>query len=299
MAVQDWTFAGTWPHEPQWFETADGRMAYIDEGEGRPVVLVHGNPTWGYLWRRFIPPLVEAGYRVIVPDHLGFGRSDKPTGDADVYRVPRHADRHEGLLEHLDLTDATPVVQDWGGPIGLAWATRHPERVHSLFILNTFAHRPRTETSLPLVVRLFRTPGVGEAMIQGGHLFVRGFLFQAGVVHKDRLTDEVKAAYLEPNGSWGERLPILVFPREIPSGPEGPVTDFVGDVETGLAEHFADKPVALAWPMQDPAFTPEYLDRWLGTFPDAEVTRIEEASHYVQEDAHEVVIPRLLEFLGR
>jgi alpha/beta hydrolase fold len=109
----DWTFGGLWPFEPRWFETSDGRMHYVDEGprDGRPVVLVHGNPTWGFLYRNFIGPLTEAGHRAIVPDHLGFGRSDKPT-DPELYRIPRHVTRLEALLESLDLGDAVVVVQD-------------------------------------------------------------------------------------------------------------------------------------------------------------------------------------------
>jgi pimeloyl-ACP methyl ester carboxylesterase len=139
--VTDWTFQGTWPYQPKWFDSPDGRMHYVDEGppDGRPVVMLHGNPTWGYLYRNFIPPLVEAGHRAIVPDHLGFGRSDKPD-DPELSRVPRHAERLDSLLESLELRGATVVPQDWGGPIGLYWATRHPERVDGLFILNTYAH---------------------------------------------------------------------------------------------------------------------------------------------------------------
>ena len=115
--ADDWTFGGTWPYEPRWFESPDGRMHYVDVGpaDGKPVVLVHGNPTWGYLYRHFIAGLVEAGHRAIVPDHLGFGRSDKPD-DVQLYAVPKHADRMNALLESLDLHDATVVCQDWGGP---------------------------------------------------------------------------------------------------------------------------------------------------------------------------------------
>jgi cis-3-alkyl-4-acyloxetan-2-one decarboxylase len=139
----NWSFRGLWPYEPRYFETADGRLHYVDEGapDGQPVVLVHGNPTWGFLYRHFIPPLVDAGYRAIVPDHLGFGRSDKPS-DPKLYRIPPHLARLDALLESLDLRGATVVPQDWGGPIGLSWAVAHPERVARLFILNTYAHRP-------------------------------------------------------------------------------------------------------------------------------------------------------------
>lgn len=180
MAV-DWTFGASWPYEPSWFDSADGRMHYVDVGprDGRPVVLLHGNPTWGYLYRNFIGPLTAAGHRAIVLDHLGFGRSDKPD-EPELYRIPRHADRLDALLESLDLRDATVVPQDWGGPIGLRWAVRHPERVGGLFILNTYAHRPRGKVPLPLPLRLFRTPGVGEVMVKGLDMFKRGFLFRVG-----------------------------------------------------------------------------------------------------------------------
>jgi pimeloyl-ACP methyl ester carboxylesterase len=146
MAV-DWTFGGTWRFEPRWFESQDGRMHYVDEGprDGRPVVLLHGNPTWGYLYRHFVGPLVDAGHRAIVPDHLGFGRSDKPDR-AELYTIRRHAERLDALLESLDLHDATVVPQDWGGPIGLWWATRHPDRVSGLILLSAFGWYPSLAT---------------------------------------------------------------------------------------------------------------------------------------------------------
>jgi haloalkane dehalogenase len=149
-------------------------------------------------------------------------------------------------------------------------------------------------------LRLFRTPGAGELAVKGLHMFVRGFLFRAGVVQRERLTSEVKAAYLAPHQSWKSRTPILVFPREIPSGPDGPVSDLCGEVESGLERHFRSKPVTIAWAMRDIAFTPEILEQaWLGTFPDARVVRLDDAGHYLQEDAHERIVPALLEFLAR
>jgi pimeloyl-ACP methyl ester carboxylesterase len=308
MAAIDWTFEGTWPYEPKWFDSDDGRMHYVDEGprDGRPVVLVHGNPTWGYLYRHFIPPLVEAGHRAIVPDHLGFGRSDKPD-DRDLYRVPRHARRLEALLESLDLSGATVVPQDWGGPIGLYWATRNPERVGGLFILNTFAHGWHPEAlppgkdkvPLPLPLRLFRTPGIGEVLVKGLDAFKRGFLFGQGVVHRDRLTPIVKSAYRDVHHGWSERTAILVFPREIPVTDGGPVVAMTTEIEEGLKRDFRSKPVQICWAMKDVAFTPNFLDGlWLKTFPDATVTRLEDAGHYLQEDAHERIVPELVRFVG-
>jgi pimeloyl-ACP methyl ester carboxylesterase len=297
---EDWTFNGLWPYEPQWFETPEGRLHYVDEGprRGRPVVLVHGNPTWGFLYRHFIGPLTGAGHRVIVPDHLGFGRSDKPNRP-DVYRVAEHARRLDALLESLDLSGAVVVPQDWGGPIGLSWAVAHPERVADLFVLNTFAHRPQGKLSLPLPLRLFRTPGVGELMVKGLGLFTRVFLFRVGVVHRERLTSDVRRAYLAPHPTWASRTGVLVFPREIPTGPEGPVADLVSRLEDRLQRHFRGRPVRIMWAMRDVAFTPEMLEgMWLQTFPDAEVTRVDDAGHFLQEDAHEAIVPELLRFLA-
>lgn len=299
--MADWTFGGTWPYEPRWFHSTDGRMHYVDVGprHGRPIVMVHGNPTWGYLYRRFIKAVTEAGYRAIVLDHLGFGRSQKPN-NPKLYRIPHHGDRCEALLESLDLHDATILVQDWGGPIGLTWAARHPERVRSLVIFNTYAHRPPGKVALPIPLRLFRTPVIGELMVKGLHAFVKIFLFKAGLVYPQRLSQQEKAAYLAPHPTWSSRTSILVFPREIPAGPEGRVSDFVAVVHDQLVAAFSNKPIFIAWPMKDIAFGPEILeDLWLHDFPSADVLRVEDSGHYIQEDAHEKVIPKLLEFLAK
>lgn len=137
----------------------------------------------------------------------------------------------------------------------------------------------------------WRTDGQGDAF------FVRGFLFKVGVVHPERLTSDVRAAYLKPHPSWKSRTGILVFPREIPSGPEGSVSDFLDEVHKGLSA-LADRPVFIAWAMKDIAFTPDILENlWLRDFPKAKVLRLEDAGHYLQEDAHERIVPAVLEFL--
>jgi haloalkane dehalogenase len=268
--------------------------------------MVHGNPTWGYLYRNFIPAVVEAGHRAIVPDHLGFGRSEKPR-DPELYRVPRHARRLDALLESLDLRGAVVVPQDWGGPTGLHWATQHPERVDGLFILNTYAHGFRREAlppgkdkvPLPLPLRLFRTPVVGEVLVKGLDAFKRGFLFGQGVMHKERLTPVVKRAYRDVHQGWADRTPILVFPREIPVDGEGPVVAMTTEIEERMKRDFRSKPVHVTWAMKDVAFLPAYLDTlWLDTFPDATVTKLDDAGHYLQEDAHERIVPELVRFVS-
>jgi pimeloyl-ACP methyl ester carboxylesterase len=296
----DWSFDGAWPYEPRWVESSDGLMHYIDEGpaDGRPVVLVHGNPTWGFLYRHFVGPLTDAGYRVIVPDQLGFGRSDKPAR-ASLYTVPRQAARLDALLESLDLHEATLVPHDWGGPVGLAWAVAHPERIGGLFILNTYAHRPPWKVPIPPPLRLFRARGIGDLAVKGLHLFVRGFVLHGGVAHPERLTAEVRRAYLAPHPSWSSRTAILAYVRQIPTGGGGPVSEFTASIEAGLRRDFEGTPVAIAWAMRDPAFTAKWLEElWLRTFPEARVLRLDDAGHYLQEDAHERIVPELLRFLA-
>jgi haloalkane dehalogenase len=143
-------------------------------------------------------------------------------------------------------------------------------------------------------------PGVGELMVKRLDLFKRVFLFRAGVVHRERLTPTVKRAYRAPHPTAASRTPILVFPREIPSGPTGAVSDLSAEIEERLERHFRDKPVGIAWAMKDIAFTKEMLERlWLKTFPDAEVLRLTDAGHYLQEDAHERIVPALIAHLRR
>jgi pimeloyl-ACP methyl ester carboxylesterase len=300
MTKDDWTFGGSWPYEPHWYETAEGRLHYVDEGprRGSPVVLMHGNPAWGYLYRNFIPPLARAGHRVIVPDLLGAGRSDKPD-DPEVYRVRRHAERTEQLLESLDLRGATLVPHDWGMH-SLYWAIRHPERLRGLFILNTIAHRRREPIKLPLPIKLFRSRVTGPLLVKQLDVVRRFFLFRFGLVHRERLTAEIKRAYLAPNPTAASRTGVLTFLREIPTGPDDPGSRFWGELEDGLERYFHDKPVGISWGMRDAAFTPAVLDQlWLGTFPNAVVTRVPDAGHFIQEDAHERVVPALLAHLER
>lgn len=295
----DWTFEGTWPHAPQWFDTEDGKLHFIDVGprDGRPVVLVHGNPSWGYLYRHFIGPLVAKGHRVIVPDHLGFGRSDKPAASS-AYAIERHAKRLEALLESLQLTQATLVVHDWGSPLGLWWATRHAGRIAALALLNGFVHRPTQPVPMPLPLKLFRLGGLGELFVKGLQLVLRGFLFGGGTRDHARLTATVRRAYAEPNPTWASRSGVLAFARQFPSGPEGDVAALLGTIEAALPA-LAEKPTLILWGLHDVVFGPEVLARWQTSFPHAKVVELPNAGHFLQEDAHEDAVPALLGFLGR
>jgi cis-3-alkyl-4-acyloxetan-2-one decarboxylase len=285
---RDWTFGGTWPYEPNWFTTSDGiRIHYVDEGprDGQLVILLHGNPTWAYLYRRFIAGLVEAGFRAVAHDQMGFGRSDKPERESE-YTIQRHAQHFGELMDELGLDGVTLILQDWGGPIGLAWAVDHPERVRRLVALNTFTGSiPPAMAKRPLPFKLIRARGAGDVLVKRLNVFVRGILFRGGLAHPERLGPNEKAAYLAPHPSSASRAGVMAYPRLIPWDERNPTRPLGEHVDANLGK-LAGKPVLLLWPLKDPAFG-QHLDLWRRRFPDAEVHELADASHYVQEDAHE------------
>ena len=286
------TFGGTFPFKPRFF-THDGvRLHYVDEGQGEPVVLLHGNPTWSYLYRRFIPPLCE-NHRCLAPDHMGFGRSDKPLDRP--YTLAKHIENLTALLNHLELNNITFVMQDWGGPIGLGFAVDHPERVKRLVILNTWAFRLPEGTRLAPLLELFRQPHVGEAMVQGLNLFVEGFL-PAGIYHQERL-NEIMPAYRAPFPEWNSRIGTLRFPRDIPVGDAHPSTPAMGHIQDNLGK--LRVPTIIIWGMQDPAIPPAIIEAWTAVYPHAEVHRLQTASHFLQEDEPEEIVSLIQGFLKK
>ncbi len=298
----DLTFGGTWPYEPNWFDTGDGRIHFIDEGphNGQTVVLVHGNPTWGYLYRSFVDPLVAAGCRVIVPDHLGFGRSEKPSA-ASAYALGRHVERMQALLDRLDLSDVVLVPHDWGGPISLPWAARRNERVAGVFVLNTLAHDVGPlpgGVMVPAVLRLIRLPGAGEVVVQGAD-GLKTAMFRLAIERTAALSADVRRAYRDVHRGWGERAGMLAFARQLPVGGGGEVNAINRETEIGLRRNLEDKPVRIVWGLRDRVLSSELIaEAWTKTFPQAEVVRLPEAGHFLQEDDPGRVVDELLDFLS-
>lgn len=294
----DWSFGGTWPFEPCWLETDGVRIHYVDEGprDGHPVVMLHGNPTWGYLYRHFVSGLAAAGHRAIAHDELGFGRSDKPA-DGSAYTIQRHAAHFGALMDELSLDGVTLVLHDWGGPIGLAWAVDNPDRVARLVLFNTFTGSVPNGFEAPLPFKLLRARGTGELLVKGLHVFVRVALFRAAVAHRERLGRNEKAAYLAPHPTWASRAGVLAFPRLIPWDEGNPTLPLGTHVDETL-HVLQDKPTLIAWALEDPAFG-KRVDILRDRFPRAEVHELADASHYLQEDAHERLVPLVVDFLAR
>jgi haloalkane dehalogenase len=272
--------------EPHYTDQDGLRMHYLDEGAGSPVLLLHGEPTWSFLYRKMIPPLVAAGHRVIAPDYFGFGRSDKPAL-LRWYTYDRHVDSMKRLVEELELGDVTVVVQDWGGPIGLRLATEMDDRFSALVILNTgimsgqnrmsdawwafhdFVERVKPDIPVGLLVAraCFTTP-----------------------------TDEVVAGYEapfpEPDSKWG----AVAFPLLVPTSPQSPGA--AEQMATGEKLRAWQKPALVAFSDSDPIFTTRVGQRLVERIPGARpLVVIEGASHFLQEDKGEVIAGHVIDFL--
>jgi haloalkane dehalogenase len=265
------------------------RYHYVDEGHGDPLLMVHGNPTWSFYWRNLIAGFRDR-FRVVAPDHIGCGLSDKPQNYS--YCLSQHVHNLVRLIEALDLSPVTLLVHDWGGAIGLGAALQVPQRVTRLILFNTGAYPP---PFVPFRIRVCRTPLVGRWAIRRLNLFARAALRMA-VAKPERMTPAVKAGLLAPYDSWQNRVAIHQFVADIPLTPRHPTWDTLAKIEEGLPS-LADRPVQMIWGMQDWCFTPACLDRFREIFPQAEVHRFEDAGHYVIEDAYERIIPLVQAFL--
>jgi haloalkane dehalogenase len=267
------------------YEEVDGlRLAHLDEGEGPPVVFFHGEPTWSFLWRKVIPPVRDAGYRCIAPDYAGFGRSDKPL-DLDWYTYDRHVELMAALLERLGLREATAVVHDWGGPIGLRLAVEHPEWFTRLVIMDTgpfTGHQRMSEAWLA-----FRDFVRREADVPVG------FLVRGGC--KNDPGEEVIAAYEAPYMGGETKAGIRAFTLILPTDPEMPGAAEGKAVADALRED--ERPALVLWADSDPVLpfsVGERVSSQLGFPPPRPVA---DAGHFLQEDAGPQVGAMIAEWL--
>ncbi len=270
--------------------------AYVDEGTGPPVVLVHGNPTWSFYFRSLLTALPAAGFRAIAPDHIGMGRSAKPPVARYPYTLDRRVADFTRFVDALGLTEpVTLVVHDWGGPIALAWAVENPERVARLVLLNTAAFPLPGGKRLPLALRATRTPVLGELAVLLGNAFARG---AALLAVRSRLPRDVRRGYLAPYDRPAARVGVLKFVKDIPLAPGDPAYATLARTAERL-EVFRDRPVLICWGMADFVFDAEILARWEQIYPHAEVHRFGGAGHYVLEDAGDRIVPLVLDFATR
>ena len=270
--------------EPHYTQLDGLRMHYLDEGQGDPIVCFHGEPTWSYLYRKMLPPLVAGGHRVVCPDYAGFGRSDKPT-ERGWYTYDRHVELVSQVLSGFDLRDATVVVQDWGGPIGLRWAVENADRVARLVIMNTGLFTGRVSKGF-LAWRDFAEKNPDLPI---------GFVVNGATTSEPG--DEVIAAYEAPWPTPESKAGAAQFPLIVPTSEEDAGAKEMREVSAELSEW--DKPVLVAFSDSDPVFPfPRSGQVFVDMIPGAgEQVRIEGAAHFLQEDAGHQIAARILELL--
>lgn len=285
MPRPDWLDTEAYPFEANWFDADPGTVHYVDEGEGHPVVFLHGNPSWSFLYRRPVSALSD-DYRCIAPDFLGFGLSDKPADWG--YTAREHTEVLTDLLDDLDLTDATLVVHDWGGPIGWRFAIDSPERVSSLVVSNSFCWPPEDwwTKSFSLAVG----GPVGRYACREHNAFTR-WVMPLAFADRSALRP-VHDQYLSPLADRTDRIGSGVFPRELRTARE-----WLAEGWERRAE-LADLPATIVWGKRDPAFRTRYRRRWEALFPTAEIVAFDDVGHYVPEEGGQRYVDALVAFLA-
>ena len=276
------------------FFNIDGfRLHYLDEGRGDNVVMLHGNPNWSFYYRNLVRRLRDR-YRCLVPDHIGCGLSDKPTDDRYEYSLARRVSDLEAWLDHCGATEnLTLVVHDWGGMIGMAYATKYPERIRRLVVLNTGAFHLPTSKPVPWQLKLARGP-LGALLVRGFNAFSRGAV--RSCVTRTPMSAEIANAYCAPYDNWANRIAVHRFVQDIPLKKGDRGFDLVTSVQDRLSL-LKDVPMFIGWGDRDFVFDEHFLREWQLRFPNAEVHRYPECGHYILEDAQKELLPLISQFL--
>ena len=294
------TFDGTWPFKPNFCESAGFRQHYVDEGpkEAEVIICLHGEPTWGYLYRKFIPAL-SRHYRVIVPDHMGFGKSETPPDKT--YTLQTHVENLASLVEELNLTDITFVCQDWGGPITGAYTIRHPERVKRVALMNTlFAYGAEPVNTEPSNwfkwIAKHHENGTLDGILGELGSTVLSVMKIIGFQNSAAVTETWINAYSAPFPDRASCIGGIEFPLDVHLQRAFPY--ILAGVETGNLEAVKSKPAMLAVGMQDKAIRPENaIADFRGLFPNAPINTFDQAGHFCQEDIPEILVALIHQFM--
>jgi cis-3-alkyl-4-acyloxetan-2-one decarboxylase len=277
-----------YPFIPKSFQTSEGhRLSYLDIGQGPVVVLLHGNPTWSFYYRELAQTLSH-NHRVIVPDHLGMGLSDRP--QVWGYTLDGHTRNLEELLAHLSITKPSLVVHDWGGAIGMTYATRASDGIDKVVITNTAAF---TSPVIPRRINILRGKTLGESLIRG----LNAFALPATTMASHRgLSRSVKQGYLYPYRTWHDRIAIARFVQDIPMSSTHQSYATLKLTEQRLPTLQGKK--LIVWGKKDFCFNDHFLERWKALYPEARSLEFAHAGHYVLEDAKDEAISAIAEFLS-
>lgn len=286
-------FLQEYPFRNRYFQLNGMRYHYVDEGEGEPVVMIHGNPTWSFYYRNLIKVLSKE-YRCIAPDHIGMGLSSKPDPEEYGFRLIDRVDDLGTFLDHLQLDQVTLVVHDWGGMIGLTWARKNLQRIKRLIILNTAGfHLPQTK-KLPASIKLCRDSRLGAAMVLGLNGFTRAANHWCTT---KKLPKVVKQAYLIPHKSWQDRTAVLKFVQDIPLHSADPSFFIVTETQTNL-RRMQQIPTLILWGGKDFVFDDHFYREWQDYLPHAQFHYFANAGHYILEDAKEECAELIQRFMA-
>lgn len=275
-----------YPFTPKTFTINGNRLSYLDEGQGPVIVMLHGNPTWSFYYRKLVLAL-RSEFRIIVPDHMGCGLSDKPS--AYPYTLATHIANLTELMQHLGVHDVSLMLHDWGGAIGMGFAGRHPEMIRALVISNTAAF---TSTRIPWRIRLCRLPWLGALLVRGFNAFA-GAAVTMAVTKK--MSPDVTKGYLQPYDSWRNRVAVHAFVRDIPLDDSHVSWSTLVEVEESLPK-LRKKPMLILWGGRDFCFNDWFYCEWLRRFPEAKRHYFAEAGHYLLEDAGSEIVPIARDF---
>lgn len=285
-----------YPFEAHYLDLDGLRYHYVDEGprtRSHAVVMLHGNPSWSFYYRELIKAL-RADVRTIAPDHIGCGRSDKPDDHHYRYTLAQRVADLDRLLTHLALERITLVVHDWGGMIGMAWATQHAALIDRVVVMNSAAFPLPRDKTLPTTLKLARLPGLGDLLVRGLNLFSRAAV--RFCVTRQPMPPEVARGYLAPYDSWAARIAVHRFVQDIPLTSHDSAHPLL-EQTTAKLDQLRDKPMLICWGLQDFVFDHHFLTEWERRFPAAQVHRFEDAGHYVLEDAREEIISAVRQFI--
>ena len=289
-------FRSQYPFTSQYVDINGLKYHYLDEGKGEALMMVHGNPTWSFYYRRLISEL-SPDYRTIAPDHMGCGLSDKPSPDQYNYQLKSRVDDLEILIGHLQITEnITLILHDWGGMIGMAYGVKYPEKISRIVVMNTAAFLPPDGKSLPFRLWMIRNlKFFAVPAVLGLNLFSIGALYMA--THKG-LAKQVRSGLKAPYNSWQNRMATLKFVQDIPVTDKDPSFKLALSVDLNLHK-LVNKPMLICWGNHDFVFDQAYLEEWQLRFPDAEVHCFENAGHYVLEDEPDALVSLIKDFLKR
>lgn len=275
-----------YPFKSNFLPLKNINLHYVDEGQGEPVLMLHGNPTWSFFYRNLAKHFSKTN-RVIVPDHIGCGLSDKPLDYQ--YVLENHIQNIEALVSSLNLKNITLIVHDWGGAIGLGFATRHPELIKKIVVMNTAAFR---SPEIPRRINILRNP-IGELVIRGFNGFAWPATFMA--VEK-KMPKLIKHGFTLPYHDFNSRIATAKFVRDIPRENTHPSYETLLNIEENL--HLIKSPVLVLWGQRDFCFDMTFHKQWMNFFPQAKSVTFPDAGHYLVEDKTQEVISEIEQFMN-